>query len=620
MEKIMATVNVSNFSELKTAIEDSTSTEINVLNDITFSGGAKVNLSKSSLVIDFNNHVVTDANNQNLTDTIYVANSTNTIIVTIKNATWSGRNYYGVVGVYSGNTNTTVELENIIYIGPQFIFNKNGVTNIKDCTITIEKNNSSTNPQEFCEANRINIIGNVKVVSYSTTDAVIWFSSANAQLTVNENANFDVSAPYTYFLYSDVSPILLFKQNSSTTISTKSGLFYASGNSSHIAQSFTVEENASFVAHKQESNSIPMFKCLSNFTLKNNSSFRLFSEAISSTVLMYFGQTANIEITTPKNVVLYNRGGYIFNFSTGSASNPNLIKITTEMLRLWNIATYPLSSAGELSDIPTTQYFKKNYAENLTLSIKASNSQLLSVENNLESDDTGYPITTTTKLLSSSVISMGHITLDVNEINDATQTISGTTEDFANVMIDFDDKSITIVADLNGNFSTELSEKLAINTNVLIFSNKHFLTKSLTFKTGGSLTITNLPQLDFKTFTSPNYQNIVYRQNPNWNIQIKDTRLEGKNWYLYAHIINPLTCENNKLDDALIFKNQNVITKLSQTPILIYTGEWNEQNQTTNISWDNLEGFLLKLNSNKNLVAGDYQTEIQWQLTTSPLN
>lgn len=52
----MSTINVSSFAELKTAVEDTTSTEINILNDITFSGGIKINVAKSETIINFNNH------------------------------------------------------------------------------------------------------------------------------------------------------------------------------------------------------------------------------------------------------------------------------------------------------------------------------------------------------------------------------------------------------------------------------------------------------------------------------------------------------------------------------------------------------------------------------------
>lgn len=615
----MAVANVSSFAELKTAIEDTTSTEIIVNSDIVFGDGAKINIAKSNVVIDFSGHTVTDSSNLSISTTIYVPSTTNTISVTAKNAVWNGKNYYGVIGVYDGNTNTTINLENISYTGPQFVYNKNGITNIRNCTVKIDKNGSSTTAQEFCEANRLNISGRVNVTSNSDSDAVIWFSGTNAALTVEENATFEVTAGSTYFLYTDVSPIMLFDHNSTTTITTKSGLFYASGASSHIAQSFTLEENASFIASKYVSNTVPMFKCVSNFTLKNNSTFRLFSEVISSTALMYFSQAANINITSPQNVVLYNRGGYAFSFGSGSSSSPNVINVETEMLRLWNIAKSPLSDAGGYDNAPTTEYYKNNYAQNINLNIKASTSQLLSVDNNLTSDDTGYPITTSTKLLSSSVISMGKMSLNVDKISDQSTSIKGLTNASANIKVEYLDQTKLTIADSYGSFTLDLDAPIAINTSVKISTNKQFLTKWLTTTVDGSVTITSISPLKFNTFTSQSNQNLIFRQNPDWSIQITDTRVQGEDWYLYAYIQSPLSSGENNLDDVLIYKKDNVDYVLSQTPLLVYSGKRNEDSQITTLTWENMEGFLLKL-QNEAYPSGNYQTEILWEVSTELLD
>ena len=615
----MAIANVSSFAELKTAIEDATSTEIIVNSDIVFGDGAKINIAKNNIIIDFSGHTITDSSNLNIATTIYVPSTTNSISVTAKNAVWNGKNYYGVIGVYDGNTNTTINLENINYTGPQFVFNKNGITNIHNCTVTIDKNNSSARAQEFCEANRLNLSGNVNVTSNSTSDAVIWFSGTDASLTVAENAKFEVNAASTYFLYTDVSPEMTFNQNSSTTISTKGGLFYASGASSHIAKSFVLEENASFVASKNVSNTVPMFKCISNFTLKSNSTFRLFSEVISSTPLMYFAQAANINITSVQNVVLYNRGGYIFSFGAGTASTPNLININTQMLRLWNIAKYPVSDAGGFDNAPTTEYHKANYEQNVSLNIKASNSQLLSTDNNLTSEDTGYPISNSIKLLSSSVISMGKMSLNVDEITNQSTSIKGLTNANANIKVEYLDQAKLTTADSYGSFALDLDGSIAINTSVKISTNKHFLTKWLTTTVDGSVTITSLSPLKFNTFTTKSNQSLIFRQNPDWSIQITDTRVQGEEWYLYAYIQNPLSSGENNLDNVLIYKKDNVEYILSQTPLLVYSGKSDKNSQITALKWDNIEGFLLKL-ENQIYPSGEYKTEILWQVSTEPLD
>lgn len=63
----------------------------------------------------------------------------------------------------------------------------------------LDKNESNTNPQEFCEANRLFIGGNVVVNSNTTSNAVVWFTGTNSALTVEENAYFEVNALSTYF-------------------------------------------------------------------------------------------------------------------------------------------------------------------------------------------------------------------------------------------------------------------------------------------------------------------------------------------------------------------------------------------------------------------------------------
>ena len=61
---------VSTFAQLKAAIEDQTTTEIVVTADIKIlSGGAKVNVTKPSLVMDFGGFKATDYNSLTFTDT-----------------------------------------------------------------------------------------------------------------------------------------------------------------------------------------------------------------------------------------------------------------------------------------------------------------------------------------------------------------------------------------------------------------------------------------------------------------------------------------------------------------------------------------------------------------------
>ena len=611
-------IRVSNFSELKSAVEGGKESEIVVTNDITFaSGGIKVNLSNPNLVIDFGFYNVTDNNSSTFTDTIYISGGTTTISVTVKNAVWSGRNYYGVVGVYDGNVNATINLENITYVGPQFVYNKSGTTKISNCNVTLDKNGSNTNPQEFCEANRLVISGNVVVNSKASGDAVIWFTNANSALTVESNATFQVDAMSTYLMYTDTSPVLLFKSNSNTTINTLKGLFYASGSGSHIASSFTLEQDARFSSSRIESNTVPMFKCTGEFSVGKNATFQLYSTTINSSSLMYFGKTTTLNFDNPKNVVLYNNGGDIFKFQSGSASASNIINIDTQLLRLWNYAKIPSSDPGNFDDTPTTEYYKKDYLGNLTLKASLSSSAVVAVESNIVDEDSGYPVSTAIKLLSSKVLSMGSVPLEIGTLNDMSKSITGYTIANGNMKINFLSTAETLTAGSLGTFELPLESTLAISTPVTIGVNKDFLTRYSTFLVNGSVNIVGLETLDFPAIVVPNSRSIFPRNNADWQIDVYDSRITGGDWYLYATVTTPLTSDNNTIDDAIIFRQDSVDKTMGVDSVLVYTGTWQE-GKTTNIKWSEIEGILLKLEPEKMYSSGKYITQIDWEITELP--
>lgn len=615
----MAT-NVSTFLELKNALEDSSSTEILVENDITFSsGGVKVNTAKGNITIDFGGYTITDNNTLSLTEGIYIPANSPEIIITAKNGRWNGRNYYGIIGVADGNSLVTIVLEGIIFKGPQLAYNKSGITKIIDCDIVIDKNSSTTTAQELCEGNRIIIEGQVIVNSNSTTNSVIWFTNSGSSLIVEEGSTFEVNALYTYFFYTDTSPILLFKKNSTTFINTKNGLFYGAGSSSHIATSFTLEENGVFSATQNESNSAPLFKCLNDFSLAENSTFSLYSVSQGSSPLIYFGKRGTININSPKSVVLYNNGGNVLSFQTGSASSPNTINITTEMLRLWDKATSPITNAGGFDDLPTSNYHKAVFTGEFTANFELSSSQVLSANSNLEEFDKGYPISTSIPLLSSQVIAMGKIPLLLDGVADNSREITGETIPYANVRATFDSSVLNSTAGSDGQFSIPLDSTIEVGREVLIETNKDFLTKGFSLVSEGSLSITKLPQLDFWAFSSKPQSSIIYRVKTDWEIEVTDTRTYGEDWFLYAYIEDPLMSDRNVLPGALRFQNSTFLP-LSDTPMLIYSGKWVENQKITKISWEKAKGFLLNVDTNQTYAIGKYSTQLHWLITTERMN
>lgn len=140
----MAQKIVKTFADFKSAAEDASTTEILLANDIAMgAGGVNLPVNKGDITIDGGGYKITDYNSLGAGDTIHVADAGNAALtVTLKNAVWSGRNYYGVLCAYdsSNNKNVTLTLDKVTYTGPECMFNRYGAVRFKDSAISIEQN------------------------------------------------------------------------------------------------------------------------------------------------------------------------------------------------------------------------------------------------------------------------------------------------------------------------------------------------------------------------------------------------------------------------------------------------------------------------------------------------
>lgn len=614
---------VTTFAELKSAIQDTSSTEIILANNITFSaGGIQIPKNKGNIVLNGNGYTITDYNSGAYTDTIYFANTAGPdISFTLKNVIWNGRNYYGVICAYDSrnNSNVSIILNLVTYTGPQLIYNRYGLTRLQDCNISIEQNDSIAAPQELGEVNRIVIAGKVNVQSKTTGTSVLWFPYEGSAFTVEANASFILNAPSTYLFYTDTAakPVLTFKENSITDITVRNGLFYAAGAGAHIASSFTLDNGASFKATSLASSGVPVFKCSGTFSASAGSSFQLISLSAGSSPLMYFANPATISFQNPKQVVLYSNGGQIFSFQSGSAASPNTLNITAEQINIWSTAKTPYSSAGDFSDLPTRAFYKSGYASDISSSTQTTSNTVLSVTNNVLSSDGGYPMDSSSfNIFNARVLSIGKLLLTPDSLTDLSDTLSGKTDAVANLRAEFIGNTLFGTAAMDGSFSLPLSAKLPVDTKVTFSSNKNFLFKQMTVIVAGSVSVTRLTELNFYTFAVPYRRTIVKRLEPNWFLEVTDTRKNGGDWYLYASLKEPLQTETEQLSGSLTFYQYGIGQPLSETPLLVKQGTWSSPPKVTHVSWSEMEGFLLTVFPDQIYPSGKYVGQIQWEVTT----
>ena len=610
----MAAKVVVSFAELKAAVEDAETTEISIGADIVFSGGIRIPTSKKSLVIDGGGHTVTDKNSTSYADAIYVPAGGGAMTVTVQNAVWSGRNYYGVVCVYddTANAGVTVILSGITYKGPQMNYNRYGTTIVKDCNVSIEKNGSSAAAQEFCEGNRLILQGKVAIESATTGTAVVWFPFANSAFTVSENADVTINALGTYMFYTDsaAKPIFTFKEGSKTRISTKGGLFYASGTGAHIASSCTIEQGATFSATATANGGVPLFKCAGNLTVESGGSLILTLPTSGSSAAAYFSTASKITFNSPKNVLLYANGGKAFSFATGSASAPNIVSISASQVNDWLTAKTPFSSAGGFDDTPYSRFAKAD-GQNVTITQNLSSNAVLSTQSNLIEGDEGYPISASNlDLTKVAVLALGNLELSVDRITDLSQTISGSTDDLAKIAYSDSEQTASGEADSNGNFALAISQKPIVSDVATIKSNKNFLTTTKQVTVYGSVSVTSLPDIPFNAFIAPKGQIEVVRTNPNWQLQLTDTRVNGGKWELYLSQKSPLQSQTEVIDGAVAFVDDESQV-LTLTPISIASGSTDKPG-TIDVTWQQDKGIILVFDDEKEYEKGDYSSALEW--------
>lgn len=605
----MAEKTVATFAELKSAVEDSDTDEIYLSANIAFESGIRIPATKKTLTINGRNFTVTDMNSSSASSALYVPGGFGTGQIAVKNVIWSGRNYYGVVCVYddTANSGVSILLEDVTYTGPQMIYNRYGTTTVKNCSVTIEKNGASVSPQEFCEANKLILAGKTQINSLATSGSVMWFAFAGAELTVEAQAEVTVSAPNTYLIYSDAAakPKLTFRHGSSVTISVKNGLFYASGSGAHIASSCTIERNASLSVTSSVNGGTPLFKCAGDFTLMEGGSLFLVLPQSGTSPLLYFSAASKVTFESPKNVLLYNNGGKVFSFAAGGT-----VSVTAGQMNYWSKSVTPYSAAGGFDDIPSTAIFKEN-GENVSVVQDVTQSAASGTTSNLTEGDGGYPLSAANfDLTKATAFSAGSLPLSVDPVNDLSQTIGGETDADAAIRVTDALQTVSSAADGKGIYSVSPGRNPAVGEIISVLANRFFLTAKKSVTVTGSVSVTGLPDIPFNAIGTPRRSAMLNRLDPDWTIELTDTRTNGGRWALYVSAESELHSGENVIAGAVTFAESETKV-IGSSPILVAQGETTHP-QKISLSWEKTKGVLLNIAENEVYTGGKYVAALRW--------
>ena len=611
------TVVVTNSDELKQAVsEDNGYDYIYLGSDIIATSGFIINSNKVKVTIDgtYNNVKYTYTNNLSLEATVIKASITNKRII-LKNMNIVSSHGYGVVYVPShpNYSNVVVEYNNINFSGIELSQNYYGTTKIIDSLIDAkDTNNVST--QRVCDSNRIIIGGNTTITSSSSTNTVFFFNDViPSYIKIVPNSN--VSITTNKELMNGTNRLdLIVGHGSEFLLTTGNGFAITT---THGARNVLIEEMANFTFIEKSHQRVPMWNVFGDFIVKEGASISVINTYMttpSDNYNIYFkGTNQKFILDNPKYVNIYTK-----NANVVYTNNPVDFTFSFSRINMWIYALDYTSACG-LDDTPALYWYKETTPAKIT-GVFNKDSTTVTSHNFTDTELSSISDINSFSFQGKKILTIGMLKINVHPITDSTNVISGHTIPYANVKIEYDNKSLTATADENGLFEANVDSAIAENTRVKITSclNSCFTERKVTTPFMGELTLLkateNIPFSMKMSSTNP----IILPKKNETVVTVVDSRVNSTNWKLYLNYTNPMIESTGKvLIDSLLFKKfNNEEIFLKTTKKLIY--ESNDNGgvvNVSNITFSTDKGLFLR--PSKDLLEDeDYSTIIVWSVET----
>ena len=611
------TVVVTSSDELKQAVsEDNGYDYIYLGSDIIATSGFVINSNKVKVTIDgtYNNVRYTYTNNLSLEATVIKASTTNKRII-LKNMNIVSSHGYGVVYVPShpNYSNVVVEYNNINFSGIELSQNYYGTTKIIDSLIDAkDTNNVST--QRVCDSNRIIIGGNTTITSSSSTNTVFFFNDViPSYIKIVPNSN--VSITTNKELMNGTNRLdLIVGHGSEFLLTTGNGFAITT---THGARNVLIEEMSKFTFIEKSHQRVPMWNVFGDFIVKEGASISVINTYMTTPTdnynIYFKGTNQKFILDNPKYVNIYTK-----NANVVYTNNPVDFTFSFSRINMW-IYALDYTSACSLDDTPALYWYKETTPAKIT-GVFNKDSTTVTSHNFTDTELSSISDINSFSFQGKKILTIGMLKINVHPITDSTNVISGHTMPYANVKIEYDNKSLTASADENGLFEANFDSAIAENTRVKITSclNSCFTERKVTTPFMGELTLLkateNIPFSMKMSSTNP----IILPKKNETVVTVVDSRVNSTNWKLYLNYTNPMIESTGKvLIDSLIFKKfNNEEIFLKTTKKLIY--ESNDNGgvvNVSNITFSTDKGLFLR--PSKDLLEDeDYSTIIVWSVET----
>lgn len=609
------TVVINNSEELKQVLsEENNYNYVYLGNDITITSGFIINNNKNNIIIDgtYNNTKYTYTNNLSLEKDVIKVSTTNKKI-TLKNMNIISSHGYGVIYVPShpNYSDVVIEYNNISFSGVELSCNYYGTTKIIDSLINA-KDTNNVEVKKVCDSNRLIIGGNTTITSSSNTNTVFFFNDViPSYIKIVPNSNVNITTNME--LMNGTNRLdLIVGHGAEFLLTTGNGFAITT---THGARNVVIEEMANFTFIEKSHQRVPMWNVFGDFMVKEGASISVINTYMttpSDNYNIYFkGTNQNFILDNPKYVNIYTK-----NANVVYTNNPVNFVFNFSRINMWIYALDYTSACG-LDDIPAFYWYKENTPAKITGVLNKDSTVIIS-HNFTETELSSLTDINSFTLQNIKILTIGMLKINVHPIINSTDVIAGHTVPHANIKIEYDNKSLTVVSDENGLFEANINSTISDNTRVKITAclNSCFTERKVTTPFMGELTLLkvteNIPFSIMPSSTNP----IILPKKNRTVVTVVDSRLNSTNWKLYIKYINPMMENTGKvLIDSLLFKkfnNEEILLKTNKN--LIYESNANGGNVSiSNITFSTDKGLFLK--PSKDLLENeDYSTLIIWSI------
>ena len=609
------TVVINNSEELKQVLsEENNYNYVYLGNDITITSGFVINSSKGKIVIDgtYNNTKYTYTNNLSSEETVIKVSTANKRII-LKNMNIVSSHGYGVIYVPShpNYSNVVVEYNNINFSGIELSQNYYGTTKIIDSVLEV-KDTNNVSAQRACNSNRIIIDGNTTITSDSNTNTIFFFNDVipslvkimpNSRVSITTNREFMNGTNRLDLIVGHGAEFLLTTGNGFAITTT------------HGARNVLIEEMANFTFIEKSHQRVPMWNVFGDFKVSEGASISVINTYMttpSDNYNIYFkGTNQKFILDNPKYVNIYTK-----NANVVYTNNPVDFSFSFSRLNMW-IYALDYTSACTLDDTPAFYWYKENTPAKIT-GVLNKDSTTVTSHNFTDTELSSISDINSFSFQDKKILTIGMVKINVHPITNSIDTISGHTIPYANVKMEYNNKSLTAVSDENGFFEVNVDSAILDNTRVKITSclNSCFTERNVITPFMGELTLLkateNIPFSMIPSSTNP----IILPKKNETVVTVVDSRVNSTNWKLYLNYTNPMIDSTGKvLIDSLFFKKfNNEEALLNTNKKLIYESSDNGGLVgVSNVTFSPDKGLFLK--PSKDLLEDeDYSTLIIWSI------